>query len=105
MNGVGLTPFDRLRAHDGVLRADDRMFWPHVRMIMDGICEPLGEIRMAGPMHMQVARVQCLPASPGGIGGQADRLTIDQPGRSYARLRLNHGAVELVTGQSSPSSR
>ena len=54
-------------------------------MIVDGVGEALGELRIAGPMQMQIARVQCPPAASSRIGGEADRLTIDQPSRCYAR--------------------
>src|SRR5687767_15223696 len=99
-------PFDKLSAQNLALRARNLgLMANRACVIMDGVGESLRQRGVSGPMHMYVARVHSLPTNAGWVGGEADRLTIHQPSRCYAPIPIDRGAVELVTGQPSPSSR
>ena len=57
--------------------------------------EALRQLGVAGPVHVQVGRVQ--RRRP-----EADRLAVDQPGRPVTGRRRHPGAVELVPGDPRP---
>src|SRR6188508_2832506 len=76
----------------------------HPRVIMDRVCESLGQLRISSPMQMQIARVQRLAAGTGGIERKASWFTVKEPRCGRSKGWLDCGAVKLVASRLSSAT-
>src|SRR5437773_9224320 len=73
-------------------------------MTMHGIRKPLCQLRVSGPMQMQIAGMHCVPANSGRIRGEAHPLTVHKPCGSRAVEWVDRSAMEFVTIHLSPGN-